>query len=99
EQRLAAIAENQDAPDAFLSGLIDDLHGLLGQADADRMRRALSQARGVEAAGATRSKTTRRRTASGRSSSRSGTERTGGAGRRRSSAGRRGGGGASGGGP
>lgn len=83
EQRLTAIAENQDAPDGFLAGLIDDLQGLLSQADAGRMRSALSQAQGVEAASPSRSTKTRRRSSSGKSSG-----RASGTGRRRSSTGR-----------
>ncbi|MDR5866304.1 DNA topoisomerase III [Halomonas koreensis] len=51
EQRLSAIAEDADAPDAFLDALVGDLRTLLGQADAGRMRRALAEARGVEAGG------------------------------------------------
>ena len=43
EQRLSAIAHQQDAPDAFLHTLVDDLRVLLAQASADRMRQAFSQ--------------------------------------------------------
>ncbi|GAA0633450.1 DNA topoisomerase III [Halomonas beimenensis] len=48
EQRLSAIAEDGDAPAPFLDALVEDLRGLLGHADAERMRRALAGARGVE---------------------------------------------------
>ncbi|MDH4573074.1 DNA topoisomerase III [Salinicola acroporae] len=42
EQRLSAIAENQDAPAPFLTALIEDLHALLAQADAGRLNQALA---------------------------------------------------------
>lgn len=60
EQRLAAIADNQDAADGFLSGLVDDLRELLSQADAQHMRSALSQAQGVKAANPVSAQKTRR---------------------------------------
>lgn len=41
EQRLSAIAENQDAPAPFLKALVSDLRSLLGQADAGRLNQAL----------------------------------------------------------
>jgi len=46
EQRLGDIVEQQAAPAPFLSALVDDLRGLLGAADAARMRDALAQAAG-----------------------------------------------------
>lgn len=45
EQRLSAIAENQDAPAPFLEALIGDLRQLLGQANAGQLNRALQDAR------------------------------------------------------
>jgi len=50
EQRLGAIVEQGEAPASFLAALIDDLHGLLAAADAERMREALHRARGEQAA-------------------------------------------------
>ncbi|WP_110655988.1 DNA topoisomerase III [Salinicola halimionae] len=41
EQRLSAIADNQDAPAPFLEALISDLRALLDQADAGRLNQAL----------------------------------------------------------
>ncbi|KAA0019165.1 DNA topoisomerase III [Salinicola corii] len=41
EQRLSAIADNQDAAAPFLEALVSDLRSLLGQADAGRLDQAL----------------------------------------------------------
>ncbi|MBB3231669.1 DNA topoisomerase III [Halomonas stenophila] len=60
EQRLTAIAEDGDAPAPFLDGLVADLRGLLGCADADRMQRALAEARGVDAGSSRRGKARRK---------------------------------------
>ncbi|MEQ6918241.1 DNA topoisomerase III [Halomonas aquatica] len=49
EQRLGAIAEQEDDPAPFLSALIEDLRGLLDAADAGRVRAALDSARGEQA--------------------------------------------------
>ncbi len=49
EQRLGAIAEQDDAPAPFLAALVEDLQGLLGAADAGRMREALHSAQGEQA--------------------------------------------------
>ena len=68
EQRLSAIADNQDAPAPFLEALVSDLRALLGQADAGRLNQALKLAaqgsapeappakRGGRKTGATRSR-------------------------------------------
>ncbi|MDX5378011.1 MAG: DNA topoisomerase III, partial [Halomonas sp.] len=50
EQRLTAIAERGDDPAPFLSALIEDLRGLLGSADAGRLRQAMATAQGEAAA-------------------------------------------------
>ncbi|QFU02153.1 DNA topoisomerase 3 [Halomonas sp. THAF5a] len=57
EQRLGAIAEQDDDPGPFLAALIEDLRGLLGAADAGRIRTALAGAQG-ETAPAARGKRT-----------------------------------------
>ncbi|SFT33579.1 DNA topoisomerase III [Halomonas saccharevitans] len=49
EQRLSAIAEQGDDPAPFLAALIEDLRGLLGAADAGRIRTALAGAQGEQA--------------------------------------------------
>jgi len=49
EQRLSAIAEQGDDPAPFLTALIEDLRGLLGAADAGRIRTALAGAQGEQA--------------------------------------------------
>ncbi|MCC5882978.1 MAG: DNA topoisomerase III [Halomonas sp.] len=54
EQRLTAIAERADDPAPFLAALVDDLHGLLGSADTNRLRQAMATAQG-EAASSARS--------------------------------------------
>ncbi|WP_043526606.1 DNA topoisomerase III [Litchfieldella xinjiangensis] len=61
EQTLTAIAEQGDAPAAFLDGLIADLRDLLAAADAQRMRDALGSAQGVEPTARKRSGTKGRR--------------------------------------
>ncbi|MDL4864660.1 DNA topoisomerase, partial [Halomonas elongata] len=83
EQRLANIAEQDDAPAPFLEGLIDDLRGLLGHADAGRVRSALSEARGPEPKA---SKPARGR---GRSTKRGSGQRRQGKGTRRAAGGKR----------
>ncbi|MFM9269084.1 DNA topoisomerase III [Halomonas elongata] len=83
EQRLANIAEQDDAPAPFLDGLIDDLRGLLGHADAGRVRSALSEARGPEPKA---SKPVRGR---GRSAKRGSGQRRQGKGTRRAAGGKR----------
>ncbi len=50
EQRLSAIAEREADPAPFLTALVEDLRGLLGAADAGRLRQALHSAQGEEAA-------------------------------------------------
>ncbi|MFG6159594.1 DNA topoisomerase III [Halomonas sp. 1390] len=49
EQRLGAIAEQDDDPGPFLTALIEDLRGLLTAADAGRIRTALASAQGEQA--------------------------------------------------
>ena len=49
EQRLGAIAEQDDDPGPFLTALIEDLRGLLTAADAGRIRTALAGAQGEQA--------------------------------------------------
>ncbi|MDX1466702.1 MAG: DNA topoisomerase III, partial [Halomonas sp.] len=49
EQRLGAIAERGDDPAPFLAALIEDLRGLLGAADAGRIRTSLAGAQGEQA--------------------------------------------------
>lgn len=44
EQRLTAIADQQDAPAPFMATLVNDIRTLLQQADAERMRHAFAQA-------------------------------------------------------
>ncbi|KPQ30986.1 DNA topoisomerase III [Halomonas sp. HL-93] len=46
EQRLRAISEQQDDPDAFQQALLDDLRGLLRHSDAGRLRHSLQTAPG-----------------------------------------------------
>ncbi|GHB08342.1 DNA topoisomerase III [Salinicola rhizosphaerae] len=66
EQRLSAMADNQDAPAPFLTALVADLQGLLGEASASRMNDALRAARQREApeAPASPKRGTKRRTSS-----------------------------------
>ncbi len=66
EQRLGAIAESNDDPAPFLTGLVADLRDLLAAADAERLRQALASARGEEPAPAGRAPARRRGSASGR---------------------------------
>ncbi|QJQ94706.1 MULTISPECIES: DNA topoisomerase III [Halomonadaceae] len=49
EQRLSLIAEENASTSDFLDLLVSDLRGLLGTADAGRMRAALTSAQGIEA--------------------------------------------------
>ncbi|MFG6666413.1 DNA topoisomerase 3 [Halomonas sp. HNIBRBA4712] len=70
EQRLGAIAERADDAGAFQQALIEDLRGLLGQSDADKLRKSLQSAEGEtgtpvkrtsrKRSGGTRSKSTGR---------------------------------------
>ncbi|MCK0751990.1 DNA topoisomerase III [Chromohalobacter japonicus] len=64
EQRLAEIAEGNADATAFLDTLVGDVHQLLSQADAERMRQALATPGGAEPSRPTRGKsnTARRRT-------------------------------------
>lgn len=50
EQRLRAIAEDDDRAAPFIDALVNDLRALLSEADANRMRQALGSAEGFEAA-------------------------------------------------
>ncbi|MEH6641891.1 DNA topoisomerase III [Vreelandella glaciei] len=54
EQRLRAIAEQQDDPGAFQQALLDDLRGLLTHSDAGKLRQSLQTARGEAGAPAKR---------------------------------------------
>lgn len=66
EQRLTAIAEQKDAPAPFMATLESDIRALLGQADAERMRHAFTQApNSAPMAKTTKGKATRRRSAAG----------------------------------
>ncbi|GEK46779.1 DNA topoisomerase 3 [Bisbaumannia pacifica] len=49
EQRLAAIAERDEAPAPFLSALVDDLRRLLNAADAQTLRQTLAASQAIEA--------------------------------------------------
>ncbi|MGR2740100.1 DNA topoisomerase III [Billgrantia sp. Q4P2] len=70
EQRLTAIVERNDDPAPFLSALVEDLRGLLGSADAGRLRQAMATAQGEAAAAPKRrgaaGKSRRSRSAPGR---------------------------------
>ncbi|GAB3339954.1 DNA topoisomerase III [Chromohalobacter beijerinckii] len=78
EQRLAEIAEGNADATAFLDTLVGDVHQLLSQADAERMRQALATPGGAEPSRPTRGKsnTARRRTKK-RTSSRKSTTKKG----------------------
>ncbi|MDF3917612.1 DNA topoisomerase III [Salinicola salarius] len=71
EQRLSAIADNQDAPTPFLEALVSDLRALLGQADASRLNQALKLAAQGSAPEAPAAKRGGRKTSAGRSRRRS----------------------------
>lgn len=71
EQRLSAIADNQDAPAPFLEALVNDLRALLGQADAGRLNQALKLAAQGSAPGAPAAKRGGRKTGATRSRRRS----------------------------
>ncbi|WP_303853584.1 DNA topoisomerase III [Salinicola salarius] len=71
EQRLSAIADNQDAPAPFLEALISDLRALLGQADAGRLNQALKLAAQGSAPEAPAAKRGGRKTGASRSRRRS----------------------------
>ena len=66
EQRLSAIADNQDAPTPFLEALVSDLRALLGQADASRLNQALKLAAQGSAPEAPAAKRGGRKTSAGR---------------------------------
>ena len=71
EQRLSAIADNQDAPAPFLEALISDLRALLGQADAGQLNQALKLAAQGSAPEAPAAKRGGRKTGASRSRRRS----------------------------
>lgn len=54
EQRLRAISEQQDDPNAFQYALLEDLRALLGQSDAAKLRHSLQTAQGETGAPAKR---------------------------------------------
>ncbi|MDK9687065.1 DNA topoisomerase III [Halomonas sp. LC1] len=71
EQRLRAISEQQDDPNAFQHALLEDLRALLGQSDAAKLRHSLQTAQGEAGApakrsGATKKSYTRRKSTSGK---------------------------------
>jgi len=66
EQRLRAISEQQDDPNAFQHALLEDLRALLSQSDAARLRHSLQTAQGevggpAKRSGATKKSYTRRK--------------------------------------
>ncbi len=66
EQRLRAISEQQDDPNAFQQALLEDLRALLSQSDAARLRHSLQTAQGevggpAKRSGATKKSYTRRK--------------------------------------
>lgn len=71
EQRLSAIADNQDAPAPFLEALVSDLRALLDQADAGRLNQALKLAAQGSAPEAPAAKRGGRKTGASRSRRRS----------------------------
>ncbi|WP_192034649.1 DNA topoisomerase III [Halomonas sp. YLGW01] len=80
EQRLTDIAEAGSDPAPFMASLVEDLRGLLDATDAERMRSALSEARGVAAAApsatTSRRKPRRQSTSKGATSKRASAKRT-----------------------
>ena len=71
EQRLRAISEQQDDPNAFQHALLEDLRALLGQSDAAKLRHSLQTAQGEAGApakrsGASKKSYTRRKSTSGK---------------------------------
>jgi DNA topoisomerase-3 len=71
EQRLRAISEQQDDPNAFQHALLEDLRALLGQSDAAKLRHSLQTAQGEAGApakrsGASKKSHTRRKSTSGK---------------------------------
>lgn len=60
EQRLRAISERQDDPNAFQHALLEDLHTLLRQSDASKLRHSLQTAQGEAAGPAKRSGTSKK---------------------------------------
>ena len=60
EQRLRAISEQQDDPNAFQHALLEDLRALLGQSDAAKLRHSLQNAQGEAASPAKRSGTSKK---------------------------------------
>ncbi|WFE72110.1 DNA topoisomerase III [Halomonas sp. M1] len=72
EQRLRAISEQQDDPGAFQHALLDDLHALLQQSDAHKLRQSLQTAQGeaggpAKRSGATKKSYTRRKSTGNKS--------------------------------
>ena len=66
EQRLRAISEQQDDPNAFQHALLEDLRALLSQSDAAKLRHSLQTAQGeagnpAKRSGATKKSYTRRK--------------------------------------
>nr|WP_273423243.1 DNA topoisomerase III [Halomonas sp.] len=86
EQRLRAISEQQDDPNAFQQALLEDLRALLSQSDAARLRHSLQTAQGEVGGPAKRSEATKKsytrrkstgsKTATGSRSSTAGKRRT-----------------------
>ncbi|WP_252108610.1 MULTISPECIES: DNA topoisomerase III [unclassified Halomonas] len=70
EQRLSAIAEQGDSAPAFQQALIEDLHGLLQQSDAGRLRSSLQTAQGEDATPAKRTSRARKSSSSTKSTAR-----------------------------
>ncbi|NYS61475.1 DNA topoisomerase III [Vreelandella salicampi] len=68
EQRLRAIAEQQDNANAFQQALLDDLRGLLTHSDAAKLRQSLQTAQGEAGAPAKRAGKTRKRYSNKKSS-------------------------------
>lgn len=60
EQRLRAISEQQDDPNAFQHALLEDLRALLSQSDAAKLRHSLQTAQGEVGGPAKRSGTTKK---------------------------------------
>lgn len=60
EQRLRAISEQQDDPNAFQHALLEDLRALLSQSDAAKLRHSLQTAQGEVGGPAKRSEATKK---------------------------------------
>ncbi|NLC20521.1 MAG: DNA topoisomerase III, partial [Halomonadaceae bacterium] len=61
EQRLGAIAEQDDDPQPFLAALVEDLRTLLHSADAEQLRQAMAAAKGEAVKPATPRRSARKR--------------------------------------